>query len=138
MVESMSDNWQTGDQRTAPRDWEAKRLGSDPPRAMVDLYSESFRQVLAVCGIAPALVTATSGTAARESWRQFLFGTVEPLSRLIESELSEKLEAEIRLDFSELRASDLTGRSRAFQSMVSSGMDPAKAAALSGLVEAEE
>ena len=42
----------------------------------------------------------------REAYRQFLFGTLAPLGRLIASELSVKLEAEIKLDWTELRASD--------------------------------
>ena len=43
----------------------------------------------------------------------------------------------LRLVWDELRASDLAGRARAFQSMVGAGMDIAKAAALPGLTEAE-
>ena len=34
-------------------------------------------------------------------------------------------------------AADLSGRARAFQSMVGAGMDAAKAAGLAGLMEAE-
>ena len=46
--------------------------------------------------------------------------------------------ADIALDWDELRASDIAGRARAFQSMVGAGMDLAKAAGLAGLmVEAE-
>jgi len=35
-------------------------------------------------------------------------------------------------------ASDISGRARAFQSVVGGGMDVSKAAALSGLLETEE
>ena len=46
----------------------------------------------------------------------------------------EKLDDPVVLDWQELRARDISGRARAFQSMVGGGMDIAKAAALSGLM----
>ena len=52
-------------------------------------------------------------------------------------ELSAKLDTEVTLSFDALYASDITGRARAFQSMVGGGMDVAKAAALSGLMADE-
>ena len=78
------------------------------------------------------------GTAQREAYRQFLFGTVAPLGRMVASELSVKLNTPIRLDWEELRASDIAGRARAFGTMVTGGMDLDKAAALSGLLTAED
>ena len=45
-----------------------------------------------------------------------------------------KLEEPITLDWMELRAGDIAGRARAFQSMVGGGMDVAKAAAAAGLM----
>ena len=44
----------------------------------------------------------------------------------------------ISLSFDGLFAADLAGRARAFQSLVNGGMDVAKAAALAGLMQAEE
>ena len=44
---------------------------------------------------------------------------------------------DLALNFDALFAADLSGRARAFQSMVGGGMDVAKAAALSGLTEQE-
>lgn len=96
----------------------------------------AFREILSACGVSPSLFSET-GTAAREAWRQLLFGVIQPLGKLIESELSEKLEATINFDFSELRASDLQGRARAFQSLVGGGMAVEKAASLSGLLQPE-
>ena len=59
------------------------------------------------------------------------------LAGLLAAELSGKLEAEIGLSFKGRFAADLAGRVRAFQSMVSGGMDLAKAAGLAGLMEVE-
>ena len=60
----------------------------------------------------PALVADTQGTAMREAYRQFLFGLVSPLGRMFAAELSEKLDEDITLDWTELRASDIAGRAR--------------------------
>ena len=65
----------------------------------------------------------------------FYFGTISPVARTLEHELSAKLDQRINLDFRELFASDLTGRSRAFSQMVAGGMDPGKAAGLAGLLD---
>ena len=70
----------------------------------------------------------------REAWRLCLFGVLSPLGRLVESELREKLEDTVTLSWQELRASDLSGRARAFQSMVGGGMDISKAIAVAGLL----
>ena len=57
------------------------------------------------------------------------------MANIILEELRSKLEVpDLKFGFQELRASDLAGRARAFQSMTTSGMEAGKAAALSGLV----
>ena len=47
-------------------------------------------------------------------------------------------DAPIRLSFDKMFASDLSGRARAFQSMVGGGMPVDKAAALAGLIDPSE
>ena len=82
-----------------------------------------------------SLLERADGTALREAWRQFLHASVMPVSLSVSAELSEKLDTDIRLSFDRMFASDLSGRARAFQSMVGGGMDVQKAAALAGLME---
>lgn len=115
--------------------WKTERLGMDIPVAVVSLMERIYNEVLSLCGIPLAIVTQSS---QREAWRQFLFGTISPIGKLIEQEFQSKLGSEFRLEFDELRASDITGRARAFNSMVSSGMDLTQAAGLSGLLAIEE
>ena len=92
-------------------------------------------EVYAACGINyPALFSDGTGTAGREAYRQFLHATLAPLGRAVEAELSEKLETEILLDWEELRAGDVAGRARAFQSLVGGGMEVADAARVSGVL----
>ena len=119
-------------------DWKAQRLGANPPAAMVELHGTAANEILGACGVPAVLFTATGdGTSRREAFRQFLHSTLQPLGTIVAGELSEKLETPIALGFDRVFASDLSGRARAFQSLVGGGMDPGKAAALAGLMESE-
>ena len=91
----------------------------------------------AILPVPTSLLERADGTALREAWRQFLHASVMPVSLSVSAELSEKLDTDIRLSFDRMFASDLSGRARAFQSMVGGGMDVQKAAALAGLMEPE-
>lgn len=115
-------------------DWRVQRIGANPPDALVALQRAAHDEVLAACGLSPALFDASAAAASREAYRQALHATIAPLGKLVAAELSAKLETPVKLDWAELRAGDIAGRARAFQSMVGAGMDPAKAAALSGLM----
>ena len=137
VVETTAAGWGDGPSAAPRKDWSAQRLGFDAPDTLRNLRSDSARAVLAACGVPVELVAASEGTGAREAYRRFLFGSVLPLARMVERELEEKIEADVRLDFSELMAADLAGRARAFQSMVGAGMDLDRAAALAGLLEPE-
>ena len=122
----------------APRDdWQTKRIGADPPAGEVELFTQASIEVLNACGVPPSLFAIGEGTAQRESFRRMLHSTIQPLGRLVSGELSAKLDAEISLSFDTLFAADLSGRARAFQSMVKGGMDVSKAAGLAGLMESE-
>ena len=56
------------------------------------------------------------------------------MGKMVESELRAKLDDEVSLSWQELRASDLSGRARAFQSMVGGGMPIAEAVSVAGLM----
>ncbi len=125
LVESMKSGWGgSSNSREAPADWVARRLGAAPPVGLVSLHETASREVALCCGVPTALLAESpTGTGTREAWRQFLFGTVAPLGKLVADELSRKLDAPISLTWADLRASDLAGRARAFQSMVGGGME---------------
>ena len=67
-----------------------------------------------------------------------MHATIQPLARIVAEELSAKFETEIGLSFDTLFAADLSGRARAFQSLVGGGMDATKAAGLAGLMQRED
>ena len=56
-----------------------------------------------------------------------------PLAGLLEDELSEKLEGDVRLTFDSYPL-DLTGRAQAFQKLVAGGVPENEALATSGLL----
>ena len=119
--------------------WRAQRFGPEPPAGLIELHKCSTQEVYAACGISPLVFSAGQGTAAREGYRQTLFGTIAPLGKLVETELRNKLDdSTIDITWNELRASDISGPARAFQSLVGGGMDVNKAAALSGLLSPSE
>ena len=135
---STSAGWGEGSQGAPRRDLEQKRIGADPPAVLATLRSDAALQVLALCGVPTTLLERADGTALRESWRQFLHASVTPVADLLSEELSDKLDADIGLNFDRMFASDLSGRARAFQSMVGGGMAVDRAAALAGLMDPTE
>ena len=119
-------------------DWSTRRLGPNTPLALVELHRLATEEIAACCGINPGMLSGRQQTVAREGFRQLLFATAAPLGRLVESELEAKLDTDIEISWEELRAGDITGRARAFQSLVGAGMDLDRAASLSGLLTPEE
>ncbi|MCY4500153.1 MAG: hypothetical protein OXE57_01125 [Alphaproteobacteria bacterium] len=119
------------------KDWHPERLGPNMPAAMVELARDGFMRTLAACGTPPDLFAPADGTAQREAVRRWHLGTVMPLARLLEDELSRKLEAKIGLRF-DAYPLDLAGRAQSFQKFVAGGMDVDRALALTGLLADED
>ena len=119
-------------------EWSQLRFGPTPPAGLVELLQQARVEVWAACGVSGALFEAESSGALRESWRVALFGLIAPLGKLVESEIQRKIDPSIEISWNELRASDLSGRARAMQSMVGGGMALADAVAISGLLSPPE
>lgn len=134
MAETMAGGY--GDAGGAPQaDWGQKRIGAHPPDVLRALRSDVGRAVMAALGVPEALVNDADGTAQREAWRRFVHGAVIPVSRIIGTEIADKLAAPgLAFDFGGLYASDVVGRAQAFKGMVAGGMDVERAAGLSGLL----
>ena len=139
LVESTSSGWAADGSQSRPKgDWESRRLGAAPGASLIEQASLASREVYAACGIPLSLVDKSEGTGQREGFRRLMHATIDPLARIVAEELSVKFETDIGLSFDGLFAADLAGRARAFQSLVGGGMDVAKAAALAGLMQAED
>ena len=133
LVETTAAAWDQGKAAAPQKDWSANRLGPQPPDAMVEVADAAFGRMLAACGCSPALFDDSDGTSKREALRQWHLGTVLPLARLLETELSEKLDAPIKLGF-DLYNVDLAGRAQAFQKLVAGGVGVNEALITAGLL----
>ena len=135
LVETVAAAWGEGRGAAPLADWKPQRIGADPPAAMVDLRSDSARAVLAATGCPPEIaIGGADATAARESWRRFLHGSVQPLAQVLATELAVKLdEPRLQIGFDKLFASDLMGRARALGSLTKAGVPLEEARRLAGL-----
>lgn len=121
---------------SAAQDWVPRRLGHNPPAALVDLRRQAEQSIAAALGVpVPLLWGGSDSASAREAYRLFLHSTLASLGRVIEDEATMKLDREVRLDFRRLFAADVQGRARAFDSLVKGGMDVADASRLAGMTE---
>ena len=132
IVDTTSTGWGDGTAAAPRQDWRSNRLGADPPESLGKLRSDVKADIFGVYGI-PSSIHGTGGSA-RESYRQFLASTIQPLAKLVVEELADKLATPtLALGFGELRAADIASRARAFKQLVDAGMDKAKAASITGL-----
>ena len=133
LVETVAAGWGEGRGAAPQQDWKQSRLGPMPPDGLVKVSEHAFARVLAACGCSPALFDDSDGTSKREALRQWHLGTVQPLARLLEAELSLKLETPVRLRF-DLYNVDLAGRAQAFQKLVAGGVAVQEALVTAGLL----
>ena len=53
-------------------DWSTRRLGPNPPLALIELHRLATEEVAISCGINPSLLSGRQGTVAREGYRQLI------------------------------------------------------------------
>ncbi len=135
-VESMANNWESGG--AAAGDWGAKNFGPTMGEGMVEAAKMARSEALGALGLNEALFLGADSAALRESWRLALFGLIAPLGQLVQAELRAKIDPSISLTWTELRASDLSGRARAFQSLVKGGKTVDEATQIAGLLVSDD
>ena len=133
LVETSAHGWGEGRSAAPQRDWVSSRLGPNPPESMARVRQDAFESVLAACGTPPSLFVDADGTSQREAVRRWHMNLVLPLARLLQDELSEKLEGECRLIFDGY-PKDLQARAATFQKLVAGGVSVNEALATSGLL----
>ena len=78
------------------RQWEPGAIGPEISQAEMELRSRSAQDVVSSIGVPSALFDPRAdGTSRRESYRQLLHGLILPWSKIVEGELSEKLDRKI-------------------------------------------
>ena len=133
LTETTAQGWGEGKASAPMSDWRPQRLGPDPPASVPEIARDSFARMLAACGTVVALFDSSDGTSQRESLRRWHMGTVRPLARLLEHELTTKLETPVRLKFDGYPL-DLQARASTFKALVAGGADVNNALAISGLL----
>ena len=132
IVDTTSTGWGDGTAAAPQRDWKSNRLGADPPESLGKLRSDVKNDIFGVYGI-PSSIHGTGGSA-RESYRQFLASTIQPLAKIVVEELAAKLDTPtLALTFEALRAADIASRARAYKQLIDAGMGAAEAAEATGL-----
>ena len=133
LPETMAAGGGKGRDAAPKKDWQPTRLGPEPPDALAELRRDTFLHVLSACGTPAAMFVGDAAQAAREATRLWFLGTVLPLARILERELSEKLGAPVELKFDPY-AMDLTGRTQAFSRLEKAeGITAEKALRIVGL-----
>ena len=119
-------------------DWKANRLGPAPPAALVALSKDAHMRVLGACGASPALFDDSDGTSKREALRQFHLGTVRPLAKLLEHELSARFDVPVKLKFDGYPR-DMVSRAAVFAKLIAAeGMTVERALEIAGLYDDAE
>ena len=106
-------------------DWKPYRLGPEYMAGGVELHALALQETAGVCGLPAAMVPGAdaAGPAAREAFRQFVALTVQPLGRILESEVSRVLERPVRLTHHELASADVASRARAFKVLIENDIE---------------
>ena len=90
------------------------------PEQFTELAAELFRVMAAgVCGLPAPMVPGSNaaGPAWRESFRQFVALSVQPLGRILEAEVSRVLEAPVTMTHHTLAAADVASKARAYKAL---------------------
>ena len=88
---------------------------------MVKVADAAFMRVLAATGTPPSLFVDSDGTSQREAVRRWHMNTVLPLARILEAELTMKLEAEVKLKF-DAYPLDMVSRSQVVTKLTAAGV----------------
>ena len=135
LVETTSAAYGAGAAAAPQSDYQVRRIGADPPATLPILRRQVEQSVLAACGVPVSVLGGADASASREGYRQFLFGTIQPIAKSVAVQVGGYFDTEISFDFASLMAGDLTGRARAVMSLVNAGVPLDKALEQSGLME---
>ena len=137
LVETSAAGWGEGKTAAPQKDWQQSRLGPMPPEGLVKISEHAFARVLAACGTPPSLFLDSDGTSQREAVRRWHMNLVLPIARLVEHELSAKLETEVRLKF-DAYPKDMVSRAQVFAKLIAAeGVTVEKALEIAGLAGSE-
>ena len=132
LVETTSAGYGEGRAAAPQKDWISSRLGPQPPEAMEKIRMGTFNAVLAATGTPPSLFIDSESQAQREALRRWHQNVVIPMAKMLEHELTMKLEAEVSLKF-DTYALDMVSRAQVVDKLVKAGVSTATAIAAVGI-----
>ena len=122
LIETTAAGWGEGMSGAPRKDWQASRLGPNFPASMADVQGQAFTSVLAACGVPPGMFESKAdGTAQREALRRWHLNLVLPLARLLEYELTMKLETPVSLSFDNYPL-DMVSRATVIEKLTRAGV----------------
>ena len=121
LVETSAAGWGEGKTAAPQADWKQQRLGPMPPDSMATIRKDAFESVLSACGTPPSLFLDSDGTSQREAVRRWHLNLVLPLARLVEHELTAKLETPVKLKFDSY-ALDMVSRATVVAKLAQAGV----------------
>lgn len=111
----------------------AERLGATMPASTIELAKHASAEVYSACGFSPAIFASDAAPAALREANRLALGTVAALGKLVQAELKEKLDPELRLSWAEIRSTDIQTRTRSVKQLVDAGLTIKEAMAVAGL-----
>ncbi len=121
LIETTAAGWGEGRANAPQSDLKMQRLGPMMPDGMVKVADAAFQRVLAATGTPPSLFVDSDGTSQREAVRRWHMNVVLPLARLLEHELTEKLETTVKLKF-DAYPLDMVSRSQVVAKLTAAGV----------------
>ena len=92
MIHSQAAAYDSRGQAGGNADWTPRRFGANIPASNIEARREVATDVVAALGVPPSMLSANTGTAAQESYRQFSLTTLQPFGDILAYELADKLE----------------------------------------------
>ena len=120
-----------GEGQQGRNNWKPNRIGPTPAAGTIQGREAVERSLLAACGVPTELVLSSSAGEGREAWRRFLWATIAPAAAVVSAELT-RIGLDGAIDFSQLNASDLAGRARAFGQLRKAELPEAEARRICG------
>ena len=134
LVHSQAAAFDSRGQAGGSADWTPRRFGADLPVGNIQARREVAMDTVAALGVPPAMLSANTGTAAQESYRQFALTALQPFGDILAYELADKLERPgLMVRFDRVAASDVVRRATAYAKLIEAKVDPARAARLAGV-----
>ena len=134
LIHSQAAAYDSRGQAGGSADWTPRRFGANIPETNIQARREVATDTVAALGVPPAMLSANTGTAAQESYRQFSLTTLQPFGNILAHELADKLERPgLMVRWDHVAASDVVRRATAYGKLKDAGIDRERAARIAGV-----